>query len=265
MTPLLTIPSTTSHKHEPLTTTLEVFSRLGMHDLDLNLNHIVERGVTPESVERAIAAYDLRVWIVSGGWCDFFDVGEQARETETSVEAQVVLARRFGVDRMRLFFGRLPFEAYTPKSLRAAARNITRLADRHPDLLFVFENHDGASSHPAVCRAILEDVNRPNVRLNFDPINFEVRDVNSAHALEMLRPFVAHVHLKGLDHDKRFCEFGAGYVDLTPVIRALIATGYTGGFTVEYEGRFDRTVRLFEGLRAARAVIAQTAALAAGS
>jgi sugar phosphate isomerase/epimerase len=259
MTPHLTIPSTTSHKQESLQTTLEVFARLGMHDLDLNLNHMVERGVTPQSVEEALALHGLRVWIVSGGWCDFFDVGEKARETDASVEAQVALARRFGVDRMRLFFGRLPFEAYTPASLRAAAGNIARLADRHPDLLFVFENHDGASSHPEVCRAILETVNRPNVRLNFDPINFEVRGANSEQALDLLRPFVAHVHLKGLEDDKHFCEFGRGRVDLVPVIRTLISNGYDGGFTVEYEGAFDRTVRLFEGFRTAQAVISDVA------
>jgi sugar phosphate isomerase/epimerase len=64
------------------------------------------------------------------------------------------------------------------------------------------------------------------------------------------------VHLKGLDHDGRFCEFGAGSVDLMPVIRSLIAGGYAGGFTVEYEGPLDRTVRLYESLRCARVSIA---------
>jgi sugar phosphate isomerase/epimerase len=260
MTPNRVIPSTTSHKHEPLLTTLEVFARLGMRDLDLNLNHMVERGVDPESVADAIAANGQRVWMVSGGWCDFFDTGRKSRETDASVAGQVALARRFGVDRMRLFFGRLPFESFTPAALATIAANITRLAAEHADLLFVFENHDGASSHPGVCRAILEAVDRPNVRLNFDPINFEVAGATSGPALAVVSPFIAHVHLKGLDHDGGFCEFGAGSVDLMPVIRSLIAGGYAGGFTVEYEGPLDRTVRLYESLRCARVAIADLVA-----
>ena len=42
MTPPHVLPSTTSHKHEPLGPTLEIFARLGMLDLDLNLNRTVK-------------------------------------------------------------------------------------------------------------------------------------------------------------------------------------------------------------------------------
>lgn len=253
----LVIPSTTSHKHEPLLPTLEIFARLGMCDLDLNLNHIVEGGIAPEAVERAIATNGQRVLIVSGGWCDFFDAEPKSRNTEASVAAQVALARRFGVDRLRLFFGRLPFQSFTPRALATVSANIGSLADRYPDLLFLFENHDGASSRPEVCRAILAAVDRPNVRLNFDPINFEAAGVDSAAALATLRPLVGHVHLKGLDHSARFCEFGRGRVDLTPLLQRLLEAGYDGSFTVEYEGPFDRTVRLYESLSCARSTIAR--------
>ena len=46
MTPHLVIPSTTSHKQEPLLPTLEVFAQLGMRELDLNLNHIIDKGTS---------------------------------------------------------------------------------------------------------------------------------------------------------------------------------------------------------------------------
>ena len=250
------VPSTTSHKLEPLLTTLEVFGRLGMCELDLNLNHMIERATDPGLVKAALAAHGQRAWIVSGGWCDFFHAEPRIRETYASVERQIALARFFNVDRLRLFFGRLPLDACSPRAVARAAINIRRLADDHPQLLFVFENHDGASSSPIVCRDILEAVERPNARLNFDPINFEVAGVDSAGAFAVLDGLIAHVHLKGLDHRARFCEFGVGRVDLTPTLRALVNGGYRGGFTVEYEGPFDRTVRLYESLRCARATIA---------
>lgn len=258
--PHFVIPSTTSHKHEDLLPALDVFAQLGMHDLDLNLNHIVDKATPVEAIERALAANRQRARMVSGGWCDFFDTGVRGQETHASVTKQIVLAHRFGVDRMRLFFGRLPYERVTPQAIHDAAANIRRVADAHPELLFVFENHDGASAYPKVCRDILQEADRANARLNFDPINFEHAGVDSFAALDVLAPLVAHVHLKGLDHQSRFCEFGQGRVDLLPVIRRLIAGGYTGGFSVEYEGPFDRTLRLYQGLRAAQHAVAAIAA-----
>ena len=247
MQPLQIVPSTTSHKGEALVPTLDVFARLGWRDLDLNLNHMVERGVDPDVVLRALDANGQRVPIASGGWCDFFDDGAEAERTFASVERQVGLARRFGADRLRLFFGRLPVERYSVEAAKRCARNLRHVAERHPDLVFVIENHDGASSRPEVCRDILEAVARPNVRLAFDPINFEHRGVRSTDAIVVLAPWVGHVHLKGYAAGE-FCGFGEGEVDLMPALRHLIESGYTGAFTVEYEGKGDRTVRLFESV-----------------
>jgi sugar phosphate isomerase/epimerase len=254
MEPLQLLPSTTSHKHEPLLPTLAIFARLGLCDLDLNLNHLVERGVRVPEVQEALAENHQRVWMVSGGWCDFFDDEPKIRETFTSVTRQVELARAFGVTTLRLFFGRLEYKRYSESARSIIVRNLRELARAYPDILFVFENHDGASSHPSVCREVLEDVDRANIRLNFDPINFEHRGVSSLAAARELQPLVAHVHLKGYEGG-RFCEFGVGDVDLTPVLRVLITGGYRGALTVEYEGAFDRTLRLFESVRRARLAV----------
>jgi sugar phosphate isomerase/epimerase len=253
--PHLILPSTTSHKRDPLLPVLEVFSRLGLRDLDLNLWHIVEEGVAVETVKRAVTAGFLRVWMVSGGWCDFFDSEPLIVRTEQSVARQVAVANALGVRTIRLFFGRLAVEDYSGAHLTTIGRNLCRLSDEYPDMTFVFENHGtGASARPEICREILEHVNRANIKCNFDPINFEHIGVSSAGALAVLRPFIGHVHLKGLD-GREFCEFGAGTVDIVPVIESLIAGGYHGGFTVEYEGAFDRTVRLYESVRRARSVV----------
>jgi sugar phosphate isomerase/epimerase len=248
------LPSTTSHKREPIGPTLEIFARLGLIDLDLNLNYIVDRGEAPETIERALRANGQRVRMVSGGWCDFFDREPEIERTFASVARQVTLARRFGVDRLRLFFGRLPAAEWSANRLATITTNMRRLGDLYPDVLFVFENHDGASSRPEVCRAILESVDRRTMRLNFDPINFEHAGVPALDALHVIAPLVAHVHLKGLDRG-RFCEFGVGDVDLMPVLRDLIAGGYRGAFSVEYEGEYDRTLRLYESMRRARAAL----------
>jgi sugar phosphate isomerase/epimerase len=65
---------------------------------------------------------------------------------------------------------------------------------------------------------------------------------------------VDHVHLKGLSRNE-YCEFGDGDVDLQPVLRTLTDTGYSGAFTVEYEGPFDGTLRLYRSFHRARSAL----------
>jgi sugar phosphate isomerase/epimerase len=251
---LRVLASTTSHKREPLLLTLEVFSRLGLRDLDLNLHHLIERGVSVDAVVNAAAANGQRVRIVSGGWCDFFRQSPQIDETFESIERQVQIAGQLNVRTLRLFFGRLSREAYGRSSFDAITNNLCHLSDRYPDITFVFENHDGASLVPQICHDVLAGVDRPNIRMNFDPINFERAGVNAMAALATLRPFVAHMHLKGLENGE-FCEFGSGDVDLRPVLESLFDRGYRGDLSVEYEGPFDGTLRLYQSVHRAEAAI----------
>jgi sugar phosphate isomerase/epimerase len=248
------LASTTSHKREPLAATLEVFSRLDLRDIDLNLHHIIKEGVSVDFAAECVARWDVRLWVVSGGWCDFFDSAPRVNDTFQSVSRQVAIAHRLGVFQLRLFFGHLRYEDYSQRYRQVICDNLSRLSAEHPDMLFTFENHDGASLHPEICREILEQVDRANIRMNFDPINFERAGVNSLAALDMVRPFVAHVHLKGLAGGE-FCEFGAGDIDLNPILRSLIARGYGGGLSVEYEGRQDGTLRLYQAVQRARSTL----------
>jgi sugar phosphate isomerase/epimerase len=252
------LASTTSHKREPLLRTLEVFACLGLRDLDLNLHHFIELGASPDAVAEVTARGGQRVWVVSGGWCDFFHEAPRIDETMRSIDRQVAIGERLGTRMLRLFFGRLARDAYDARRAEVVAGNLRRLSDRHQDTRFVFENHDGATLVPEVCRDILARVDRPNIRMNFDPINFAHAGVDPDAAATTVQPFVAHMHLKGLDR-LGFCEFGTGDVDLTPLLQRLLAEGYTGDFTVEYEGPFDGTLRLHQSVERARRLLAAVA------
>src|SRR5678815_2597255 len=95
--------STTSHKREPLLPTLEVFGRLGLRDIDLNLHHILELGVPVRDVVASAETHGLRLWVVSGGWCDFYHEAPDIQKTFTSVARQVAIAAELGVRTLRLF------------------------------------------------------------------------------------------------------------------------------------------------------------------
>ena len=245
------LASTTSHKRESLVPTLEAFARLGLFDLDLNLHHFIERGEDPLAVAAATRAAGQRVPVVSGGWCDFFHDARRIDETFRSVDRQVAIARSLGASTLRLFFGRLAADAWSADALATVAANIARLPARHPTILFVFENHDGASLDPRVCRDILAAVDAPTIRMNFDPINFARVGVDPMHALAVVEPWIGHAHLKGLAAGE-FCEFGAGDIDLVSVLRRMLQGGYEGRFSVEYEGLNDGTLRLYQSVLRAR-------------
>jgi sugar phosphate isomerase/epimerase len=248
------LASTTSHKREALPATLEVFARLGLCDLDLNLHHLLEGDEHAEAVADLTARHGQHIWVVSGGWCDFFHGSPRIDETFQSVDRQVRIAGRLGAAMIRLFFGRLAATSYDRAARSTIVANLQRLSDQHQDSTFVFENHDGASLVPDICREVLNAVDRPNIRMNFDPINFARAGVDPAHAFDAVAPWIAHMHLKGLDNGE-YCEFGKGDVDLTPLLRRLIQGGYSGAFTVEYEGRFDGTLRLYESVERARTIV----------
>lgn len=249
------LASTTSHKREPLIPALEIFGRLGLRDLDVNLHHVIEAGVPAGAIADVVDRWQQRVWVVSGGWCDFFHGAPEIERTFDSVARQVDVAGVLGARTLRLFFGRLPRERYGAAARAAVTANLTRLSDAHPEMLFVFENHDGASLVPEICREVLQAVGRPNIRMNFDPINFAMAGADPEAARAALQPLVGHVHLKGMESG-RYCEFGAGEIDLTPLLRTLARAGYRGNFTVEYEGPRDGTLRLYESVQCARAVVA---------
>lgn len=248
------LTSTTSHKREAILPTLEVLSQLGLRDIDLNLHHILELGTPAEAIAQVAARNDQRIWVLSGGWCDFFHEAPRIEETFQSVARQVALASALNVSRLRLFFGRLARAHYTADSLAVVTANLRRLSDAYPLMAFAFENHDGASLDPTLCAEILRHVDRPNIRMNFDPINFAKCGVPVDAALDACLPYISHLHLKGLE-DGEYCEFGLGDVDLDPMFARLAAAGYSGSFSVEYEGRFDGTLRLYQSVQRARAVV----------
>jgi len=248
------LTATTSHKREPLLPTLELFGVLGLRDIDLNLHHILETGVPVKAVADAVAAQGIRLHQVSGGWCDFFRRTPEIEDTFASVSRQVAIGTELGVSTLRLFFGRLRRDDYSGANADLVCDNLSRLSDAHPGASFVFENHDGASLDPGVTVEVLGRVARPNIRMNFDPINFAKAGVDPMAALDAVRPFVSHVHLKGLDRGE-YCEFGDGDVDLAPVLRSLVDGGYAHRFTVEYEGRADGTLRLYQSVQRARAAL----------
>lgn len=129
-------------------------------------------------------------------------------------------------------------------------RERTALADRVADWtavsaecggVFAAEAHVGGLVHaPKRMLWLLDAVNLPALKLNFDYSHFELLDIPLTHAIEQLVPHAAGVHVKdvrGRPPDFAFLLPGEGTVDYADYVRQLNAAGYDGYITVEISGQ----------------------------
>lgn len=126
----------------------------------------------------------------------------------------------------------------------------TTLADRVGDWtavsaecggIFAAEAHVGGLVHaPERMLWLLDAVNLPALKLNFDYSHFELLDIPLKHAIEQLVPHAVGVHVKdvrGRPPDFAFLLPGQGTLDYADYLRQLNAVGYDGYITVEISGQ----------------------------
>ncbi len=111
----------------------------------------------------------------------------------------------------------------------AAERGVTLALEIHGDLM--------ATGLLAV--ALIREINRPNVRINYDTANcMYYGGVRAEDDIATAAPYLAHVHIKDSGGGRREWNFpavGQGRVDFPRVLRILEAAGYTGPLSVEIE------------------------------
>ncbi|MGN6483892.1 MAG: sugar phosphate isomerase/epimerase family protein [Thermomicrobiales bacterium] len=106
-------------------------------------------------------------------------------------------------------------------------------------LVICLETHGGVSATGALSRILVDEIDRPNVGINYDTANVifyghtrPETDITAA------APRINHVHVKdqvGGPGVWNFPAIGTGEVDFTPVFAALDAAGFDGPVSVELE------------------------------
>jgi L-ribulose-5-phosphate 3-epimerase len=129
------------------------------------------------------------------------------------------------------------------------------------------ETHKGPTQNADAMLTLMDELDHPHVRLNFDTGNIAYynRGVDPADELEKVKHVVRNVHLKdnrGGFEDWYFPAVGdGGSVDFTRVRNILDGVGFAGPYTIEIEGiggepepglegRQDRIARSVAHLRA---------------
>lgn len=122
--------------------------------------------------------------------------------------------------------------------------HLRRLGDTaaDSDVTLALETHKGPTQNAAAMLALMNDVDHPHVRLNFDTGNIAYynQGANPCDELDKVKHLVRNVHVKdnrgGLE-DWYFPAVGeGGAVDFTRIREILDGVGFAGPYTIEIEG-----------------------------
>ena len=155
--------------------------------------------------------------------------------------AQIDQAAIFAPEIIILFAGwqdRDDAEVY--RQVGSALKTVARHA-AGAGLTLAMENHGGVTRTVEQCNRILDEVNEPNVGLNYDPANFLMYGQDPLDALERLEHPITFTHLKSLKHTeegKQYCRVSEGVIDYEPILARLLKT-YDGFYALEYEETSD--------------------------
>jgi inosose dehydratase len=150
-----------------------------------------------------------------------------AVELEQGEEAPVVVS----------LVGGRPEEWETKKEL--IAERVYGLGDDAASrgVVLAVEVHSGtALDLPHKVTWLLEEVDHPAVKLNFDISHFEVMGISIDECVPQMAPYAVHTHVKeqrGLYPHHEFLTPGAGPFDFVHYLEAMDAAGYEGFIGVE--------------------------------
>jgi sugar phosphate isomerase/epimerase len=153
--------------------------------------------------------------------------------------AVVSWAERFGLPIVNTAVGGHAPDTEEDETLFLA--NIGTLADAAgaAGITLALETHGDLMASGEKSRALLERIDHPAIRVNYDTANVEYyAGVSAADDIGSIADMVGHVHLKdarGGQGDWDFPAIGEGHVDFEKVLSVLRDAGYDGPYSVEIE------------------------------
>jgi sugar phosphate isomerase/epimerase len=121
-----------------------------------------------------------------------------------------------------------------------ALKQVARHAAKY-HLPIALENHGGLTTTAEQVNRILDEVNEPNIGVNYDPANFLMYGEDPYRALQEIKHPVVFTHFKSLkkiNGKKMYCRISEGEIDYVPILK-LLTKKYDGFYALEYEETSD--------------------------
>lgn len=166
---------------------------------------------------------------------------EDAGEKETQLAATCSFARDLcWVDQPAVITTTLGHQIGDWEVSRGAVatklREYVEIAAEH-NVILAAEAHVGQElDTPEKARWLVETIDHPNLRLNFDYSHFLVRDIDLQHALDLNAEYAVHAHIKDgrlVDGQVAFALPGDDQLDLEDYLRRMNDSGVCIPVTVE--------------------------------
>lgn len=190
--------------------------------------------------------------------------GEPTGEGHRLISASIAIAAELGATRVNTYFGhggtgddREAARTYAglvaPLLRQAEAAGVTIVLENEFDAFGHDPEHYDISRRAQSLHHLVQLVDHPRFRLNFDAANFACSGEDVAEAVALLAPAVGYVHVKDIitvsrehsdeaaegmrytdgDNTYRTVRLGTGQVPWTEVLDRLAEAGYDGPFTLE--------------------------------
>ena len=121
-----------------------------------------------------------------------------------------------------------------------ALKRMAEFAEKENIILLHENEKDSFGDTAERCLELLEAVNSENFKAVFNPANFVQQGEDTIKAFEMLKKYVAYMHIKDSREDKTFVPAGAGKGNIKYILRSLKSDGYDGFLSLEPQlGTFE--------------------------
>ncbi|GGF94482.1 sugar phosphate isomerase/epimerase family protein [Paenibacillus abyssi] len=215
---------------------LNVFWKNQEQELDQVLRYTSERGI--KVVSYAVAN-------------DFVNEDPEKRaDALKEITDAIPVAKALGTSIIRVFSGNLApgltmetAQDWIVDGLSAAAKQAEQAR-----VTLCLENHGQLAGRGEQVKHIIDTVGSEALRSTFDTGNFLLVDEHPSQSIQVLIPFIAHVHFKDFtEHPEgRYKSLGGkayegivagqGDTKLESLIQLLQQNGYQGAYVLEYEG-----------------------------
>jgi sugar phosphate isomerase/epimerase len=156
------------------------------------------------------------------------------------VRSHVELAQALGCPIVRVFGGALDTDVPHAEAFDRAAANLRAFGDIASDagVRLVLETHDSFSTGRSVSELIAA-ASHPAVGSLWD-LHHPFREGESIEVTHgCLAPTLGHLHVKDSGPDGEYCLLGEGDVPIRPMLDRILAGGYRGAISLEWEKRWN--------------------------
>jgi sugar phosphate isomerase/epimerase len=177
------------------------------------------------------------------GICCVASSGVVAQKNLDHVRAHAELAGDLGCPLVRVFGGGLPDDIAHGEAVDRAVETLRSFGDaaRDAGVRIVLETHDAFSTGAQVAE-LIAITNHPSVGSLWDLHHPYRQGESPEETYRYLAPTVLHTHVKDSRPGDGYVLFGEGDVPMKPMLDLLLAGGYHGAITLEWEKRWHPTI-----------------------